>query len=146
MERVRLQTGGNVRVVDQIITYAREQGILSAHDLERLVAIGFIKDTQTEDKQPADGRWTERHWGAVDGWIVYEEGESNQTSFETDETEEATEASKSGRRTRAPGAARNGRGIGRGATVAGPRVARALSETPHPRPLSRARERGGRES
>ena len=121
MKRLRLQTGGNVRVVDQIITYAREQGILSAHDLERLVASGFIKDTRTEDTGPADGRWTERHWGAVDGWIVYEEGESNQISFETDETEEAVQASKSGRRSQ--GARRGARWTGHRAR----RVQRSLA-------------------
>ena len=128
MERVRLQTGGDVRVVDQIITYAREHGMLSAHDLERLVASGFVKDTQTEDERPADGRWTERHWGAVDGRIVYEEGESNQTSFETDETEEAIRGEQVGppepgrpARRAVDGAPRPAR-----AAVAGPRVAPAL--------------------
>lgn len=112
-----------MRVVDQIIEYAREQGMLSADDLERLAASGFVKKEQPETERPVDGRWTERHWRGTSGQVSYEERDGDRVTFEEDETEEAIQASKAGRRGR--GASRGKRWSGRRAR----RVRRSLART-----------------
>lgn len=89
-----------MRVVDQIIEYAREQGLLSADDLERLAAAGFVKQEPEPAERPVDGRWTERHWESFTSEVDREEDAEHEpvTSGEPDETELALRSSKSGRR------------------------------------------------
>ena len=87
-----------MRIVDQIIKYAQEQGMLSADDLERLAASGFVEQAQPTGERPSDGRWTERHWGAIGSQVVSEDDGGDQALFEVDETEAAIQSSKAGRR------------------------------------------------
>ena len=98
-EGQQLRTGGDVRVVDQIIEYTREQGLLSADDLARLTALGFVREPAPAGEHSRDGRWTERHWeGFTCEDAPYEDGDGEGRTAEPDETETAIQASRSGRR------------------------------------------------
>ena len=97
-----------MRVVDQIIEYSREQGLLNADDLDRLTAAGFIKQRPAPIGSPIDGHWTERHWEGFTSDVDEEEAEELElvTVDDSDETELMLRSSKAGRRGQA---ARRGR-------------------------------------
>ena len=89
-----------MRVVDQLIEYARERSLLTADQVARLEAAGFIRHGSSTANAPADGRWTERHWRGY----TWERGSREDEVWEDDGTNELDEtdvtvrASKSGRR------------------------------------------------
>lgn len=89
-----------MRVVDQIIEYTREQGLLNTDDLDRLTSAGFIKQRPAPIDSPVDGRWTERHWEGFTCEGHQEEADEGEPAGadEPDETELTVRSSKSGRR------------------------------------------------
>ena len=70
-----MNDGGSVRVVDQLIEYACERGMLNADQVKQLEATGFIKRRYSLADGPADGRWTERYWEGFDPTVEVETGE-----------------------------------------------------------------------